>query len=271
MSSRLPSRLRPHRRTGLLPTLLPTLLPILLLFAPGGMSGCVTTTRQTQAAARTNLGAAYLREGNAPAALQVLGEAVHKDPRNWEAWDHLGLAYWASGDFGKSEEAFEHGVKLVPDKAEIHNNYGLMLMAQGRNADAIVHFEVARKDLLYRRPPVVLTNLGSALYQEGRYDDALQVLDLAVQRAPDNCNAWFTRSLLFQTMDRNDAALTGFEQVIHICGTDNPGAYSHAGSLLIARGDREAGCTYLGTALDKAPAGSDLSESVRKTRALECP
>lgn len=251
----------------------PRALPPLLFLVLAGTWGpaCVNSTRQRQAQAHVELGTAYLREGDAPAALGALQAAVRKDPRNWEGWDRLALAYWAQDDFAQSEKAFSKAIKLVPDKAEVRNNYGLMLMAQGRNQEAIEHFEVARKDLLYRRPALVLSNLGHALYLEGRHDQALQVLDQALQRSPDLCQARFHRALVYEGMQRLDGALADYEELIRTCEDDAAGAWYHASKLLIARGDRTAACTYLGTALERTRPGSDLYEASRKLKALECP
>lgn len=244
---------------------------LLLVLAVTWAPGCVTSTRQRQAQAHVDLGTAYLREGDAPAALGVLRDAVRKDPRNWEGWDRLGLAYWAQAEFEESEKAFSRAVRLVPDKAEVRNNYGLMLMAQGRNQEAISHFEVARKDLLYRRPTLVLSNLGHALYLEGRHDEALAVLDQALARSPDLCQARFHRALVYEGLQRLDGALADYDELIRTCQDEAAGAWYHAAKLLVARGDRTAACTYLGTALERTRPGSDLYEASRKLKALECP
>lgn len=247
------------------------LLPLLGLATLLAASGCVTLQRQEAAQARAELGAAYLREGNAAAALEVLREAVEKDPRNWEAWQRLGLAYWAQGDLEQSEKAFVRSVKLVPESAEVNNNYGLMLMAQGRNQEAIERFRAARKDLIYRKPALVLNNLGHALYLEGQYDEALAVLGQAIERSPELCNAHFHRALVYEAMGRLDGALSSFEKVVELCGDTAPGAYFHAGKLLIARGDLGAGCTYLGNARDGSSPGSDLYEAAKQARLESCP
>lgn len=242
-----------------------------LLLAAILLPACATTDQRAQAQARTDLGTAYLREGNAPAALEVLSEAVRKDPRNWEAWERLGLAYWAQGDLEQSERAFVKSVKLVPEKAEVNNNFGLLLMSQGRNAEAIERFQAARKDLQYRRPALVLNNLGHALYQEGRYEEALQVLDQAIQRSPQLCNAHFHRALVFEGLGRLDGALSSFEQAIALCGETAPGAYYHAGLLLAGRGDLDAACNYFSTVREQSSPGSELHEAASKARAERCP
>lgn len=231
---------------------------------------CVTPTRQKQAQARADLGAAYLREGNAAAALEVLQDAVRKDPRNWLAWDHLGLALWAQGDIEGSEKAFQRGLRLAPDKAEINNNYGLMLMEQGRYDEAVERFQQARKDLEYRKPALLLTNLGNAYYHLGRYDDALEVLDEAIRRTPALCNAHFERAMVYEALGRLDAALASYEKSVELCGDVAPGASYQAARLLLEKGDRQAACAYLAGILDSVDPGSDLYASASELQASGC-
>lgn len=245
------------------------LLPLLLSSLLG--LGCVSATRQKQAVANVDLGTAYLREGNPAAALVTLQQATQRDPRNWEAWDRLGLAWWAQGDFESSEKAFLRGERVAPGKAEILNNHALMLMAQGRNAEAIELLQQARKDLTYRRMSMVLSNLGRALHLEGRHQEALDVLDQALARTPNFCPAQFHRALVLEDLDRLDGALASYELVIRACGDEALGAYFHAGKLLARRGDRQAACTYLTTAQERSRPGGELYEAVRRARALECP
>lgn len=243
----------------------PLLLALVLLV------GCVTPARQQQAASRIRLGTAYLREGDAASAIPVLREATTKDPRNWEAWDKLALAYMAQGDQGQSERAFKKGVKLVPDKAEINNNYGLLLMAQGRNEEAIAHFTAARADLEYRRPALVLNNLSRALLAEGRTSEALDAIDGALERSPKLCQAHLNRGHILEQMDRLDGALESYEQVVSLCGDSAPGGWFHASKLLLSKGDRVTACAYLGSVRQTVDAGSDFYDEAEKLAALECP
>ncbi len=245
-------------------------LILLALFSLSGL-GCVSASRQQQSVASTDLGTAYLREGNPAAALGALQQAVKRDPRNWEAWDRLGLAYWAQQDFVESEKAFLRGEKVAPGKAEILNNHALMLMAQGENARAVELLQQARGDLVYRRMSMVLSNLGRALQLEGRQEEALEVLDQALVRTPNFCPAQFHRALVLEDLDRLDGALASYELVIRACGDEAIGAYFHAGQLLAKRGDRQAACTYFSTAQDRSRPGGDLFEAARKARAIECP
>ncbi len=233
------------------------------------LSGCVSTKRQEQSGARSELGAAYLREANAPGAVQVLEESVRLDRRNFEAWERLGLAYMAQGAMERSEEAFERSIRLAPDRAETHNNFGLLLMSLGRNDEAITQFELALTDITYRSPAMVLNNLGHALYLEGRNDEAIARLSDAIRRVPDMCQAYFNRGLVYQALERNQAALADFEEVVRRCPDNAQGSYVRSGLILLSEGDVYAGCSYLRTAVDISPT-TRLAERARTNIAEGC-
>ncbi|MAA79244.1 MAG: hypothetical protein CL916_08280, partial [Deltaproteobacteria bacterium] len=90
--------------------------------------GCVTQQQIRRSQSRTELGTAYLVEGNAAQAIRTLIEATKLNPRNAKAWEKLGLSYASQGAYDKAEDAFLKSLKLE-QRAETHNNFGLMLLA----------------------------------------------------------------------------------------------------------------------------------------------
>lgn len=232
-------------------------------------TACITQARQQKAATHTQLGVAYLRERNVPSAIGELQAAVKADPRNWAAQNKLGLAYLAAGATDKAVDCLATAAKLNPENAEVQNNYGLVLMRVGRVEEAVTAFEVAIEDLTYRRPSLPLSNLGHALYLLGRNEEAVRVLDQAVARAPNLCEARFNRGLAWEAMAKPDRALEDMEAVIALCGEQATGAYLEAGQLLLQRGDRNGACTYLLTAVEGAPS-TPLADAAHALREREC-
>jgi type IV pilus biogenesis/stability protein PilW len=241
------------------------LLLALALLAPA----CVSAARQQRATARVELGAAYLNEGNLPAATASLEEAVDLNRRDWTAWNKLGLAYLAAGSADASERAFERGRRLAPKEPELLNNYGLLLIRRGRPAEAVPLLQAAAEDLTYRRPGLALSNLGFAHYQLGDHAQALIALDQAVRRAPNLCEARFNRALVHQALGQSAAALADYEGVIALCGEQVSGAYLAAGKLLLASGQRNSGCSYLLTAA-QAARETPLGEAAMSVHRGEC-
>src|SRR6185436_11991771 len=159
---------------------IPVMTPRLALLVVLASISCVSTASQRKAQAQTDLGAAYLREGSLPDAVMALERAVKDDPRNWDAWQKLGIAYGASRAEDKALDAFDKALDIAPKSGEVNANYGTYLMKLGKVDAAIERFEVAKADLTYRNTANVLNNLGIALYAKGSHDEAIVVLSDAI-------------------------------------------------------------------------------------------
>ncbi len=230
---------------------------------------CISAKHQEQASSRVGLGAAYLNEGNTPGAVVVLQEAVDLDRRNWAAWNKLALAYMSAGSMEKAGPAFEKAVALEPANGEVQNNYGIYLMRAGDFDAAIDAFRIASADLTYRKPALVLTNLGYAYLLSDRLTEAQGALDQAIRRAPNLCHARYNRGQVFAALGQPVRALQDFEVVIRLCGDEASGAYMHAGQILLASGERPAACDYLSTVIAQA-SGSELHDQAVDLSAREC-
>ena len=107
------------------------------------MFSCVTAENARKSDTRTDLGTAYLKEGNAPGAVEALRQATRLNPQNSTAWERLALAYMASDAHELAEEAFDKAIKLgtSEEPARVVYNYGLLLVKLGRNEEALEQFE----------------------------------------------------------------------------------------------------------------------------------
>ena len=241
--------------------------PRLLVFVL--LTSCINQERQKQATSRVSLGTAYMVEGNSPGAVKILREATKLDRRNWNAWNKLALATMSLGAFEEAEDAFLRAIDLVPENAEVRNNYGTMLMYQQRNEEAIEQFEVALDDLTYRKPALVMSNLGSAYSATGNHEQAVYWLNQAITRAPNLCQARFNRGIAQQAMEQVPEALEDFETVIQLCGDEALGAYFRAGQLLIQLENRADGCMYIRKVVSEAKETS-LGREAADFSAREC-
>ncbi len=222
-------------------------LALLLLLV--ALAACVTPQRQRRAQARVDLGRAYLVEGSVDMAVATLTEATELDPRNVAAWNQLGLALAARGDFERAEQAFRRALRLDPDGAEVNLNYAFLLQKQGRHAEAIPYLERALEDMSYRNPVFILNNLGYALLQTGRVDRAVATLRDAVRRAPNNCRAWFNLGLALERTSHPLDAKEAYERVRMICPEQSYGARARSAYLDLDAGRVEAGCAELAALL----------------------
>ena len=244
-------------------------MTVLLLLM--SLMSCVTAEKARRSDTRTDLGTAYLKEGNAPGAVEALRTAAALNPQNATAWERLGLAYMASNAHELAEDAFQRSMKLgtTDDPARVIYNYGLLLLKMERYDDALVQFDKTLADLTYRTPARALNSKGYTLYLLRRYEEAINVLSDAIRRVPAMCPAQFHRGLAYQAKGQSQLALSDFEAVIQTCGEDASGAYFHAAKSLLTIGERAAACAYLRTALRDST--SDIfAAQVRELATGEC-
>jgi len=241
----------------------------LLAFALVPAAAVAQDSRRDRSAAQGDLGRAYLAEGSLESAVQALQAACDLDRRNWLARSYLGLAL---AEKGKPEEAERHlarAARQAPDQAEARLNYGLFLYGQARLDEAIAEYEAALEDVTYRKPAIVLNNLGYALIARGDHARAARVLEEAVQRAPNLCPARFNLGLALERAGDAAGAIDAFKGVVEACGDQAPGAYLQAGRLLAAEGrDGEATALLLRVG-ELAPGTDAAAEADRLLGAME--
>ena len=237
-------------------------LPLIVILS----TSCITSQTKKRAKARTDLGTAYLKEGKTADAVRMLRESISLNPRNANSWEKLALAYAAQNSIELADKAFQKSLR-IGQRAETHNNYGLMLVSLGKYDDAIKHFKLAIGDLTYRNAALTLSNMGKTYHIQKKNKLALEALNQSVHRAPNLCQARFNRGMLFADMNKNQKALNDFQEVIELCGDKAIGAYYQAAKLLFLNNDHPAGCAYLQTIIDEAsnsPLGAQASGKLKE-------
>jgi type IV pilus assembly protein PilF len=166
------------------------LAPTLLLCA------CVTTgdTRlkkspEAAGAANTQLGAAYLQQGNLPVAKEKLEKAAEQTPKDPVVHGMLGLLYHRLGDDKRAEKEHRTALELAPGDPEQLNNYAVFLCAVGRADEGVSRFEEAARNPLYRTPWAAYANAGVCLRGAKRDTEAEALFNRALQVNPNYAEA----------------------------------------------------------------------------------
>jgi tetratricopeptide (TPR) repeat protein len=162
-----------------------------------------------------------------------------------------------------SELLWTHTLACTSDNYVAHNNLGDALFQKGRVDEAIVHFQTA----LQIRPDYVLAcyNLGNALLQKGRMDEAVALYQKALQIKPDYADAYNNLgSILFQK-GRVDEAMVYFQKALQI-EPDYAKAYNNLGNALFQKGRVDEAITHYQKALqikpDNAKAHNNLGNAL---------
>lgn len=109
-------------------------------------------------------------------------DTVARNPQAWIARVNWGVQLVAAGRPAEAVPHYEAALRLKPQFKEIEVNLGAALMHLGRPADAIPHFEKAL-DAKFGRADA-LNGLGFALDQAGRTDEAIVRLEEALRLNP---------------------------------------------------------------------------------------
>jgi len=206
----------------------------------------VWATKTGREQAKLELASALLDNGNAEAALQLLGQmtaqgargpdlsvmqgraladlgltddaekvlsqVVRRHPSNVDAANTLGILYMDDKRIDEAISRFRQATRAAPKDAIVHNNLGFALMAAGRNDEAV---EVLRKalsnDASHKR---TRNNLGFALVATGQDKAAWRVF----RAGNDTASARFNLALAQELRGDRTAALQSYSDAIE----DNP-------------------------------------------------
>ncbi|MDX1251262.1 MAG: type IV pilus biogenesis/stability protein PilW [Gammaproteobacteria bacterium] len=115
---------------------------------------------ESPAQAYTNLGLAYLQQGNRKLAVEKLQRALEADPDFPAAHHYIAEAYQQSGQMDKAEQHYQRAVKLDPSDPMLQNNFGAFLCGRGNYEGAEKQFLSAAKNPRYETPELAYENAG---------------------------------------------------------------------------------------------------------------
>ena len=139
-------------------------------------------------AARVNLGLLLALEGDTAGAAAEYREALRWSTNNVEARIDLADLLFAQGQTDEAKKlVYEQAVALEPQDPVARYNFGRLLAAENRDAEAVTNFEIA----VEQQPDLaeIHFELGSALTRIGREPEALREFAEAVRLDPELADA----------------------------------------------------------------------------------
>jgi type IV pilus assembly protein PilF len=133
----------------------------------------------------TQLGIAYLRQGDVPLAKEKLDRALKENPDNPAVHSARAMLYDRMSDTKQADNEYQTALRLAPNDPDVSNNYAVYLCQTGRTDDGVKRFEVVARNALYRTPWVAYTNAGVCLRQAKRNDDAAKNFKEALSLRPN--------------------------------------------------------------------------------------
>ncbi len=139
------------------------------------------------AKARARVDAA-IKMSDSDAAVKLLWQATDIDPTLDDAYVYLGLYYNSRSDFTNVVKVYQKLVKYQPNQVSAYLNIGeaYMSFSPPRTDDALAYYRKAYE--LDPKNTFAALRIGELLAQNGRRDDALKYLRLALGDSAKNPN-----------------------------------------------------------------------------------
>ena len=130
-----------------------------------------------------------------------------------DALHQAGLGHLRAGRFLDAQSCCQQALAIDASHADTLHLMGL-LSARSQHYDHAVEWitRAIRQD----PKPEYLSSLGTTLQQQGRLEDALQVLDKAVQLRPDDGKGWISLGKILDELGRADDALPSFQHALKL-------------------------------------------------------
>ncbi|GGO67005.1 type IV pilus biogenesis/stability protein PilW [Bowmanella pacifica] len=133
---------------------------------------------------RISLGLTYLKNGNFTQAKFNLDKALEYAPSMADAHYSLAYYYQQVEENKHAEEAYRQAMRLDKNNPDIVNSYGAFLCQQGRYNDAKQYFQQALDNQAYIRSAETYENMALCAQNQHHLDDARQYLQAALNHQP---------------------------------------------------------------------------------------
>lgn len=129
----------------------------------------------------------------------------------WMAWNDLGLAYYAAGDFHAAATAYGEATMIKPDEAEAWFNLGVSYHRTGDLKAARDAYQQAVD--LRESMSGAWHNLGIVCGQTNDHIAAMNAFRQEVGWAPGNVRAWYDLGITLEKLGRREEAKVAFARV----------------------------------------------------------
>lgn len=131
--------------------------------------------------AYSRLGFEYLQTGDTSNAKKSFQRSLQLNSSYAEAHNGLALTFQLEGDERLAEDYFNKAIRLAPQSAMIHNNFGAFLFSKKRYQEACRQLARATEDPFYNQRAQAFENLGRCYRYLNRDDAAIHAFQRAIQ------------------------------------------------------------------------------------------
>jgi protein O-GlcNAc transferase len=147
----------------------------------------------------------------AEAAVQRAIKADAKCDLLWIAWNEIGSAWYAAGNYSRSATAYGEATIINPQEPQAWFNLGVSFHKIGDLEAARDSYQQAVD--LKESYPGAWHNLGIVCAQKGDNLAAMNAFRREVNWVPDNIRAWYDLAVTLEKLGRDDEARVAYHKV----------------------------------------------------------
>ncbi|GGI76193.1 type IV pilus biogenesis/stability protein PilW [Legionella impletisoli] len=176
--------------------------------------------RADAASFNTQLGLAYLKQGNPPRAKRKLLLALSQAPDSPGV--NAAMAYFLekTGDINEARTYYKKAMSLAPGSGAQLNNYGTFLCRQGEYKHAEEYFAKAVKDVKYENTAAAYENAGLCALEIPDYPKAKHYFSRALEQDPSRKQSLYELVNLEMKQDQYQEVLANLQKYPKIALND---------------------------------------------------
>ena len=182
---------------------------------------------------------------NPAEAERLYRKAVELRPDDWALPYALGVFYFRSSRYPDAERALADSIRLAPDCHMSHRDLGAVFHMQGRFPEAAAEFQ---KSLQIKPGAAAYTNLGTALFFQGLYQQAVAAMEKAVELGANNHQLWANLGDAYRyTKGNEQKAAEAYTRAVQLARKEmerrpgDPDLLSRVALSLVKGGDKRQG------------------------------
>jgi type IV pilus assembly protein PilF len=245
-------------------------LLILSLFLLLTAISCATTPKPEKPAEKDNatmkrdIGEASIMQGDYTTALKELLEALEISPNDPIIHNYLGIAYKNKKQPDKAIFHFKKALEIKPGYSQAKNNLGAAYLDKEDWDAAIACFKELAEDLLYTTPHFPLANLGWAYYNKKDFQQAEMYYRKAIAVQPNFIVALNGLGQTCLAMGKYAEAIDSFEKAVQF-GPRFPQLHFQLAQTYELAGQMDKALLSYGRVIELAP-NTDLAKDAAKAK-----
>jgi len=174
--------------------------------------------------------------------------AAGKNPRDIQLLIRLGKIYEDLGQHAEAFDVYETMVRLWPHVRSIRSSYGRSLVRAGRLEEGLIYLRQGEVPGTLLPRLVAFIEASTVLAEMGETTKAVDLLNQAIDLAPDYSKSWYNRAIIYSRTGQIDLAEKDFLQAVAL-EPGLPEAYNNLGVIALKREKTDQAVAYFKQAL----------------------